>query len=1070
MMRSAWLRGFFGLWLGLTGVALACDETERLAELRAAVGQVTVDGEGVSVGRSLCPGEYLQTGAGARATVWLIATRTTVRLKANSQMQLPAAQADPWYLRLFDGVMYLFSRVPQRLEVKTRLLNGGIEGTEFLIQASRRQSRIDVIEGRVLASNDQGQLRLAQGEAAVAGPGEPPTRGISVATREAVNWTIYYPPVITPASPWADDPALVRASRLLAAGEVQVARAALEEAATDGGAATLQTIITVAQGQREAALEWARQAVAAAPQAVAPKLALSYAQQAQLDLDAAVATMREAVAAVPQHALARARLAELELALGRHSTARRQAQRAAALAPNLALTHIVRGFAALAQFRAATAEQAFERALARDGQHPQAWLGLGLARINQGQLAAGRQALEIAVAHAPASALIRSYLGKAYFEARQHALAAVQLALAKELDPQDPTAWYYDALRLQTENRPVAALQDLQAAIAKNDNRAVYRSQHHLDSDEAARSASLGRVYQDLGFNELASRQAYRALSHDPFNHVSHRLLADALGGEPRQELARVSELFQAQLWQPMNINPIPPHLLESDLQVLAGAGPTTTSQYEFNPLFARDRLAAQVAGLVGNQQTLADDALLTGQYGPIGVTLGQYHYETEGFRDNNDQTQDLYSAFVQTAPLPQVNLQFEARRRVLAQGDLIMRYEPNAFQAGRRQRLDDNRYRIGARLTPGPHTTVLASGVYNEIREDSGDTEVGIASDRDKYTRTGEVALAQQFGRHSLMLGMGYSISDKQGLMQFTRARIPSRTIDLQERRRDVFGYLYLNPHSDISLTLGLGRLYYDSQEVGLPNFDIVRFAPKFGLVWDVTAATTVRLAAFSELKRPLDILSIEPTQVAGFGQIFDDANGAKSNNVGLGIDAQPAKHVFAGIEYRYRNLNNPAVSPIEMSFNQRIEHRGTLYLDWTPTSSLAIGVEPRLEHFNRKDTARNDYLYAGVTNYRLPVTVRWFMASSLAFSIEPTFVMQKLESAIPENYASQDNGFSVFDAALTYRLPQRLGRIHLAVQNMLDSRFNYHGYSLFNPSRVATPEFLPERTYSLSVVLAFY
>jgi hypothetical protein len=47
-------------------------------------------------------------------------------------------------------------------------------------------------------------------------------------------------------------------------------------------------------------------------------------------------------------------------------------------------------------------------------------------------------------------------------------------------------------------------LQDLQKSIELNDNRAVFRSRLLLDQDLAARSASLGRIYNDLGFQQLA--------------------------------------------------------------------------------------------------------------------------------------------------------------------------------------------------------------------------------------------------------------------------------------------------------------------------------------------------------------------------------------------------------------------------------------------------------------------------------------------------------------------------------------------------------------------------------------
>ena len=101
---------------------------------------------------------------------------------------------------------------------------------------------------------------------------------------------------------------------------------------------------------------------------------------------------------------------------------------------------------------------------------------LGLAKIRESNLDEGSRDLEIAASLDPNSSLMRSYLGKAYFEEKRTGLDEREYAVAKELDPRDPTPWSYDAIAKQTTKRPVEALHDLQQAIELNDNRAVYRS------------------------------------------------------------------------------------------------------------------------------------------------------------------------------------------------------------------------------------------------------------------------------------------------------------------------------------------------------------------------------------------------------------------------------------------------------------------------------------------------------------------------------------------------------------------------------------------------------------------
>ena len=120
-----------------------------------------------------------------------------------------------------------------------------------------------------------------------------------------------------------------------------------------------------------------------------------------------------------------------------------------------------------------------------------------------------------------------------------------------------------------------------------------------LDSDLAARSASLARIYTDLGFQDLALVEGWKSVNTDPADYSAHRFLSDSYSALPRHEIARVSELLQSQLLQPINITPVQPHLAESNLFILNGAGPSDLSFNEFNPLFNRNSYSLQVSGIV---------------------------------------------------------------------------------------------------------------------------------------------------------------------------------------------------------------------------------------------------------------------------------------------------------------------------------------------------------------------------------------------------------------------------------------------------------------------------------------
>ena len=180
--------------------------------------------------------------------------------------------------------------------------------------------------------------------------------------------------------------------------------------------------------------------------------------------------------------------------------------------------HTILGFVHLAQIDTGAAQTAFHAAIEHDSFNPLPRLGLGLATIRDGQLVQGRQQLEIAVALDPGSSLLRSYAGKAYYEEntrQRDELASAQFALAKQLDTQDPTSWYYEAILKESQNRPAEALQELQVSIEKNGNRAVYRSKLLLDDDAAAPTASVAAVYDNLGFERLAIVESAKALGRE---------------------------------------------------------------------------------------------------------------------------------------------------------------------------------------------------------------------------------------------------------------------------------------------------------------------------------------------------------------------------------------------------------------------------------------------------------------------------------------------------------------------------------------------------------------------------
>lgn len=515
---------------------------------------------------TFCPGDMIRVQERSRADI-AVSNQPMLRLDQNTTMTLGGIKKEGGsLLELVKGATHFFSRVPRNLEVRTAFVNAGVEGTEGVIRVSDDKAEITIFEGKVVAANESGTLNITNGQSVVADKGKAPAYQAVVKPRDAVQWALYYPPVMDlphDAAVNEDDPRALagRAARSLSVGRVDEAQADLDRAnkldPRSADALALQSIIAVVQNDKEKAMGLAQSAVAANPQSASAKIALSYAQQAQFDVDGAVKSLEEAVKAEPNNALAWSRLAEMRLSLQQLDEGLEAAQKAVSLNPTLERTQTVLGFAYLLQVKTKEAQAAFEKAHELDQASALPKLGLGLAKFREGKVEEGRREMEVAASLDPNNSMIRSYLGKAYFEEKRTDLTEREYANAKELDPKDPTPFFYDAIHKQLTNRPVEALQDMETAIENNKNRAVYRSQLQMDADLAARSSALGRIYTTLGFEQVALVEAWTSIAQDPSSFPAHRFLADIYASRERHEVARVSELLRSQLLQPINIAPI---------------------------------------------------------------------------------------------------------------------------------------------------------------------------------------------------------------------------------------------------------------------------------------------------------------------------------------------------------------------------------------------------------------------------------------------------------------------------------------------------------------------------------
>ena len=241
---------------------------------------------------SICPGDRLRTGPQSRAALF-IQPETLVRVDQNTSATFNQTDAEtaveftqeeivPVSVSAHAcGAGYFITRFPRKFKVRTPHLNAAVEGTEFLVAMRCESTDLSVIEGKVLAtsagSNVFPSQSVVSGQTLTVGGGAPPAIKLLIKPADAVQWTLYYPP-ITPAdaTPVEDcrDVAqenrssclIARAERYLRAGRVDEAQAnigdALAIAPHSSDAKALSSIISLVKRSKTGKPEHHRQAFA----------------------------------------------------------------------------------------------------------------------------------------------------------------------------------------------------------------------------------------------------------------------------------------------------------------------------------------------------------------------------------------------------------------------------------------------------------------------------------------------------------------------------------------------------------------------------------------------------------------------------------------------------------------------------------------------------------------------------------------------------------------------------------------------------------------------------------------
>ena len=624
----------------------------------------------------LHPGDSLRTADNSRVTV-LWSDKSVVPLGPLTQIEIlePDNSSSLPGLNFVKGVLSFFHRDnPGRIRVLMHGANASVKGTEFVIRESEvyglKRDTLSVVDGIVLLSNSEGSLLLTNNQQAVVEPGKAPVRTPGFIANNILQWCFYYPAVLDPGDlrltrdeqlslepsldayragnllaalarcpkfrqPESDSERVYHAALLLSVGQVELTESDLSGLTAAGQtnriarlADALRTLIAAVKRQpKPYSLE---------PELPTEWLAASYYEQSlakgDKSLGAALDTARKAAALSPQFGFARERVAELEFSFGRTRQSEIALDKSLELSPQNAQAMALKGFLLASQNRIEDATAWFNRAIATDGGLGNAWLGRGLCRIRRGDSSGGLRDLLIAAATEPQRSLLRSYLSKGYSNNGQDALALREIVIALRLDPNDPTAWLYAALIKQQQNRVNGAIDDMEKSQSLNDNRQLFRSKMLLDQDNAVRGVNLATMYEDAGMDDVAVREAAKAVTYDYDNASAHLFLSDSYnalrdptGFNLRYDTAWFNELLLANLMAPVG----------------AGRLSQTLSSQEYSKLFESDGI-----GVADVTSWRTDNQLVQqlGQYGQYQNTswAGDIEYQHNSGVRPNSQFDDL--------------------------------------------------------------------------------------------------------------------------------------------------------------------------------------------------------------------------------------------------------------------------------------------------------------------------------------------------------------------------------------------------------------------------------------------
>ncbi len=1058
----------------------------------------------VTKGLEIQEGDELVTGEPGRVAVEL-PDGSYIRVASGSTLRIIPEEKK---LGLFEGALHFLSHAEKHPVIVTEQVTASIRGTEFTLVTSKLETTISMFSGTVAASGKGGEAQLVAGQGAHFKQGRAPEIFAVLASERSVQWSMFVPFALD----GSESPLGLKAIELYRSGDVKGALGSLAISAgrnpcgpdgilrarilltsgdPEGGIggltscvdlsvpsdlrASAQTALSTAklmQGDVAAADRLSEEALSVEPTSQNARLARSFVLQERGDLEGAL-SLFEGVS----DAEGIARRAELLFMLGRVPDAREILE---GLAKRSWYADSVYGFVLMADRSFQEAEQAFNRALAEQPGAGLPRVGLGIIKVNRNDLAGARSEFERATVLEPSRSLYRSYLGKDYFEDDLYSGAHPEYQRAMELDPNDPTPYLYRSFMRVAENDLVGALGDINKARELSGSRNVYRSKFLLDQDSAMQSASVGRVYQQLGFKERGRIEAVTAITGDYTNPTAHRLLSqtqeDLFAADTIASEQRISNLFS-----PLSVN------------VVDSIG-TGVSLNEYSQLFERDGWRTALNSFYGSASDVARSGVLS-TYKNENVVLG---LSADGSIGDGPSSTPRSSAGT-------LGFSFQGQPswadRFLVEGRGIFTGNTDFDQS-----VDAMNGHVSAaylhKFSPG--VTGIVQSAYDRERENkhnpfydqstfyseitNGDLQSDLVTtlldQRTKRYETNVVTEAQLIAKLDRVNSILTLRNNSTGLDSYENSEILSDSLG----RLDGAG-AHLRSNGPVNLTGNSVSYLGDYAAIDAVHlqfggeFESIEWAsqdeapfssnsssrsllsPKAGIVFNPSRAVVARVGYGDSLGKGsrTDLISIEPTMIGGITQRYNDLAGTKSQNLGFGLDLHPRESTFFGAEWTRRWLaenRSAAISEYVFDYDQG---RGYSTVDLGENYDVPIGQDLLsvygYEVLSKSLVGGVDYRFVkqdinapndgSLTNdHRGTAFTRYFFQNGFFLQGSAAYRYQDRRNVAlsGEQPSNGSDGAWLMGAGVGYRLPTRHGLILLDLQNIFGQDISLDQTTYFN------------------------